>query len=180
MRAHLALSTAGIAIAVAATAACSAPASSAVSQNDDMVLYARGAALKEMEAAEDQARESFDVFLKAHEQNDGGNSRFVVKVGKPTPKGVTEYLWVTTETVKDDKWSGRLLNTAVEIPNLKAGGRLDFVDDEIVDWSFTRGGKDYGQFTTRVMIKNAPPDQKAKAAEQLTRLWSTPLPPEAR
>jgi uncharacterized protein YegJ (DUF2314 family) len=159
-----------------ATAACSAPAEVGNAQSDEMVVYQRGAALKEMAAAEDQARDSFDIFLQAHEENDGGNSRFAVKIGKPTPNGGTEYLWVTTDSVKDGAWSGRLLNTPVEIPNLKVGAPVEFVDDDIVDWTFTRGGKDYGQFTTRVMLKNAPADQKAQAAEQLRRLWPTPLP----
>ncbi len=169
--------TAILIVSALASAACSAPSSDTAAKSDELSVK-MAAGDQEMLDAVDEARANFEVFLKAHDENDGKNSAFLIKIGRPTPdKRGTEFLWVTGDSYKDGKWTGRVATRPTVLTDVHQGDTVAYTDDDIEDWAFSRDGKDYGQFTTRVMLKHAPADQ---ANKEQSRLAPTPLPPEPR
>jgi uncharacterized protein YegJ (DUF2314 family) len=131
----------------------------------------------EMQQAEAQARETLPSFWNRIKSGDPQIDLAVIKLGFPTPNGATEYLWAAVRPQSETDHRAMLLNDAVEVSDLRAKQLVTFDPAQIGDWGYRKGGKFYGQFTTRVMIKRATPEI---AQEQDASLWPKPLEGEAR
>ena len=145
---------------------------------DEVINYSDSDAV--MNAAIAQARETFPLFMVQYyrEAEDTGAflDAFSVKVEMLTSDGVTtEIIWVSPFIETETGFLGLLANDPDDLPGLAYGSEIEFTFDQIADWSYVRGGRGFGNFTTRVML----PDIDADLAQELKDYLSeVPLPAE--
>ena len=126
----------------------------------------------EMQAAEKQARGTLPIFWRHLANRDPKIDLALVKVGYPTPGGGTEFLWMVLTGIEGSKVSGQIVNEPLEVPGVHVRQKVVVDKSTIGDWAYRKGGKFYGHFTTRVMLKRV--DAKTAAAESVD-LAPTPL-----
>ncbi len=99
----------------------------------------------------------------------------MVKVGFPITKPVksVEYMWVNHLKLDGDTVTGKLDQDPDFRPDLKYGRTVSFMESQIIDWAIRYKGRQYGHFTTRVLIKGHPKDE----AEMKKILSDDPYPP---
>jgi len=122
----------------------------------------------EMNAAIAKARATLPVFWKhlaAHPEMAQDHS---LKVGLPATGGGHEHIWVGHIQAKGDKITGLLANEPNALPGLKLGSPVTFTQGQISDWAYTKGGKLYGHYTTRVVIKHIDPAEAAPVRAMLS------------
>lgn len=125
--------------------------------------------------ARNAARESLGHFWSA--QRKGGRaSDFSLKVTFDTPQGQQEHIWTNAIQRDGDTITGVIANTPLNVPSLRPGQRVIIDPARIYDWAYTRDGKLYGHFTSRVLLDGMP---AAEAAPIRAQLSTTPLPAEA-
>ena len=71
---------------------------------------------------------------------------------------------------------GEVLNRPEDLPNVHEGQQVRVPNSKITDWSYVKGGKMFGQFTTRVLNKM---DERMRR-ETSPYLAPTPLEPGDR
>ena len=151
---------------------------SATAQPDDGLVYSHdgGAAV---DAAIVKARESLPIFWRKFDarQHAPAYDAFMLKVKLPAKKIETEAIWVDVVSRKGEQIEGVVTEDAVYIPGLKAGSRIKVDPASVIDWSYNKNNKVYGQFTTRALMDDATPAQRAEA---LAALAPTPLEIESR
>jgi uncharacterized protein YegJ (DUF2314 family) len=149
---------------IASQAACSP-------EDDKAVWFKKHDPIFDAPTAE--ARSTLPVFWR-HLAKDRGVEQALVKIGFPTAHGGVEFLWVGLTGFSDTSVRGKIVNEPEDVPNIHAGQPYEADISKITDWAYFKGGRSYGQFTTRVMLKAASPEER-KA--QLEALAPTPLEP---
>ena len=130
----------------------------------------------EMQAAMQEAVRSLPRFLSEALGADGvSRDGMAIKVelqADGSVAGMTEeIIWVAPFARIDGGFAGLLANEPQALGGLKAGDRVDFSQEQIVDWSFPGpDGKVYGNFTTRVMLPHLSDDERATLTEALSEL----------
>lgn len=114
---------------------------------------------EEMDAAIARARSEIDSFIA--EMSKGTGTDFSVKVGIED-KEETEHFWLKDIVYRNGKFEGVIDNDPGLISNVKRGQRWSAKQSEISDWLFMRGGKMYGNYTLRPLLKTMPEEKAAK------------------
>jgi len=123
--------------------------------------------------AEQEARRTLPMFWQLLALHPEYSSAFSVKAGFDTDMGFVDYLWLVNLKRDGDKVTGVLDNEPDGLPNLHVGDTVRVDEARIIDWLLAVDDRQYGHFTTRVLLK-----RDAKMAEQLKNILSSePLPP---
>ena len=171
-----------LALAVAALLVACAPADaqqgsrSEAQREKEELLWARpdDAAV---EAAKAEARKTLPVFWTHLSAADPADSNFLIKVGLPVKDGGAEHIWGSVVKRDGDDLVVRLANEPFYLPGLHLGSEVRTSISRVSDWSYDHGGRKYGHFTTRVLMRTATPEQR----EQLAAILApTPLEAEAK
>ena len=114
---------------------------------------------QEMDAAIARARSEVDSFIA--ELSKGNGTNFAVKV-PIEDKGETEHFWLTDIAYQNGKFEGVIGNDPGIVTNVKSGQKWTVKKSEISDWLFMRGGKMYGNYTIRPLLKTMSEKEAAK------------------
>lgn len=156
-----------VALAALSIGACDSP----VFNNDDGLTYFE-ADDSEMNAAIAEARQTMPSFWAAYDSDPDVRANAMIKVGLPTDGDGQEHIWTKEITREGGVVRGRLANEPVYLPGMALGSEVVIEPERISDWSYTRGGKLWGSYTTRVMLREL---SKAEADEMRAMLSPTPL-----
>ena len=129
-----------------------------------------------LDAAISEARASLPTFWSKFDRRKAGEGDYLVKAGMKTTGGGTEHIWMDVLDHSADKITGRLANEPEHLSGLSIGSQVEVDVRDVSDWAYSRDGKFYGHFTTRVLSERMPPDVRAQADRMLA---PTPLEPEA-
>lgn len=130
-----------------------------------------------MEGAIKAGKDSLPTFWRKIDSGDPAIEEAMVKVGYPTAHGGTEYLWMALESHSAEAVTGVLVNEPEDVPGVHEGQRATVELSRVADWAYFKGGKSFGQFTTRMLLDVADENQRAEIAESLA---PTPLEPETK
>jgi uncharacterized protein YegJ (DUF2314 family) len=119
---------------------------------------------KEMDAAIARARSEVDSFIT--ELSKGNGSDFAVKA-PIQDKDETEHFWLTDIVYRNGKFEGIIGNEPGIVTNVKSGQKWTVKKAEISDWMFMRGGKMYGNYTMRPLLKTMPEEEAEKFRSML-------------
>ncbi|XYD12666.1 DUF2314 domain-containing protein (plasmid) [Methylobacterium sp. NMS12] len=119
-----------------------------------------------MEAAKARGRATLPEFLATVAAPQPGQSDFAVKVGFTgrTREGAArvEYFWVTPFTIRGERITGVLGNRPVYATQLRAGQRVSFGRDEVVDWNYREDGIMRGNFTGCAVLRKSSAEDRAR------------------
>ena len=106
-----------------------------------------------MQRAYQKARAGLPDFLAKLANPSKDTDMYSVKVGVKDGKN-TEYFWIADIVRRDGKFSGVIDNDAELVTNVKIGQKIDFVQSEIVDWTYLdqKQRKMFGNFTMCAML----------------------------
>jgi uncharacterized protein YegJ (DUF2314 family) len=126
-------------------------------------------------SARADARGSLPHFWRAWDAG-APASDFGLKVSFDTSKGDLEHIWTNDIRREGRTITAVVANTPIDLPTIRPGQRVTVDPDRIFDWTYTRDGKLYGHFSSRVLLDTMPP---AEAAEIRAMFSAQPLPPGA-
>ncbi len=142
---------------------------------DEVIVYSESD--NSMNAAIAEARATFPLFMAQYYQESEDTGAFLdafsVKVEMPTSDGADEVIWVSPFIETETGFLGLLNNEPNDLPGLSYGSEVTFDMAQIADWSYQRGGKAFGNYTTRVMLPDLGPDVAQQVRDYLS---ATPLP----
>ncbi len=122
----------------------------------------------EMSAAIATARAGLPGFFQRFRAGEG--ERFSVKLAVPvrgTPDH--EHIWMRIATIEDGKLvRGHLTNEPERLPGLRFGSAFSAPFSRISDWSYWKGGMQFGNYTTRVILKQLSPAQAEELGAHLS------------
>lgn len=133
-----------------------------------------------MNAAVAEAQRTYPQFLATFRADTASNQEnYMVKVGLQTggdrPPTEIEHIWVDHLRFEGGVLVGALANAPDYLPGMQLGSRVEIETARVSDWSIVRREGMYGNFTTRVMLRDLSPDE---AAEYRRALTESPLPPD--
>jgi uncharacterized protein YegJ (DUF2314 family) len=105
-----------------------------------------------MEKAIATARATWAEALAQHRR--GGE--LSVKFPFPTPGGNVEHIWVTVQTIDDERVHGVLANEPHDLGDWKLGTKVSAKIAELSDWLFVRDGTMVGGYTVKALEPPAP------------------------
>ncbi len=123
---------------------------------------------REMETAVAEARRTLPLFWSMYETDREMRAAAKLKVGFPTPGGGREHMWLHDIRRTNGVITGVLENIPDAPMSIRKGDTVTIDAVEISDWGYARGGRLYGNFTTRAMLKYLDPG----IVEQLRALLS--------
>jgi uncharacterized protein YegJ (DUF2314 family) len=166
-----------VAMAVAATLACGCQKQAVGAQStqtaDAPVVFAQSNDA-EVNAAIAEARGNLPRLWQLFESRPSDIDMYSLKIAFPTSGGGAEHIWIEVVSRDGDNIVGTIDNDPEYRPDLKLGMTVHVKASQISDWSYRRGGKLFGHFTTRVLVRRMQP---AEAADTLKLLSPTPLEP---
>ncbi len=122
-----------------------------------------------------EARRTLPTFWRLLADNPQHPEAFAVKVAFPGERGIVDYLWLVNIKHHGNKVIGVLDNGPDARPDLHLGQTVTANVSDVEDWSIAVNGRQFGHYTTRVLIKRDP-----KAAAQLRSILSDrPMPTAA-
>lgn len=116
---------------------------------------------KAMEKAIEQARATFDDFLKRIKNPQPGDKHFAVKVMIKDANG-TEHFWVNDLKLDAEPYSGKIGNEPGIVKCVKLDQVYSFSRKDITDWMYMANGKMQGNYTLRPIL-DAMPKEEADA-----------------
>lgn len=119
---------------------------------------------RQMQAAIGRARREVDWFLG--EMRTGRGSNWSVKV-PIKDEGNIEHFWLTDISYQNGQFSGLIGNDPGIVSNVSFGDQWTIHKSQISDWMFVRGGKIYGNYTLRPLLKSMPPEEARQLASKL-------------
>ena len=122
----------------------------------------------EMSAAIATARAGLPGFFQRFHAGEG--ERFSVKLAVPI-KGTPDYehIWMRIATIDDGKMvRGHLTNDPENLPGLRFGSAFSAPLSRISDWSYWKGGMQFGNYTTRVILKRLSPAEAEELGAHLS------------
>lgn len=125
-----------------------------------------------LDSAKAEAQATLPIFWR-HFAEDRGVEHALVKIGFPTAHGGLEYLWLAITEFTDKGVRGEIVNEPEDVPNIHDGQSYEARISEIIDWAYIKGGKSYGQFTTRALLARDP----NAFGSDVQDLAATPLEP---
>ena len=128
---------------------------------------------KSLDPAIADAKATLPVFWR-HLDGDPLITDPAVKVAFPTQHGGTEYLWIFVDSHSGEAFRGRVGNEPEDVPSVRAEQPYTGKISEITDWSYAKNDKQYGQYTTRILVKQGGFKDEARY------LAPTPLEPGDR
>ncbi len=81
-----------------------------------------------------------------------------------------EHFWLSDVVYRDGEFQGTIGNDPGIVTNVTFGQSWTIKKAEISDWMFMRGGKMYGNYTMRPLLKTMP----AEEAEQYRSMLAEP------
>lgn len=120
----------------------------------------------EMEKARQKAMSSIQDYWIAKENCEDCHT-FKIKVAFGAPNGALEHMWVDSAQETDGMIVGILENEPRDVKALAIGDKVTFTNADISDWSYFKGQKAEGHFTTRVLLRRMPAEQKYYYADIL-------------
>ena len=119
----------------------------------------------EMNAAIQQAKDSFPLFIKAFQSPTFTQSYFAVKVKFSYGNGENgEHIWVSQLTFSDNQFTGVVGNEPLYVKDIKLGDSVIINNDDVSDWMIIDDGKLLGGFTIYV-IRNSMTENERKQFE---------------
>jgi uncharacterized protein YegJ (DUF2314 family) len=159
---------------VCAGAACHPPASAQSSQAPEAPIAYVDKQDAEVNASIAEARRNLPIFWRTFDRQPEGVDRYGLKIRFPTQSGGGEHIWIDVTSRNGDDIVGVIDNDPEYRPDLKLGMTVHVKAADITDWSYRRGGKMFGGFTTRVLLKHL---DEADAAKTRTLLSPSPVEP---
>jgi uncharacterized protein YegJ (DUF2314 family) len=156
-RGYAVLLSAAIATGLAATLALGQPLVDKTGR-DEVARVAKDDPV--MAQAMHKARETLPDFLAQAASPKPGTQGFSVKVAVHDGDEV-EYFWIHPFQRNGEQFSGRLNHQPRTVHNVAFGQTLTFLQNEIVDWTYTDGNRMQGNYTARALLKNASPAERA-------------------
>jgi len=114
---------------------------------------------KEMEAAIARARTEVDRFIAELTKPTGTDHAVKVPI---KDAGRVEHFWLTDVVYSAGNFNGTINNDPGIVKNVKIGDKRSVSKQDISDWMYMRGGKMYGNYTMRPLLKAMPADEAAK------------------
>ena len=114
-----------------------------------------------------RARSEVDSFVAELAKGDGED--FAVKAPIRDGDNV-EHFWLSDVVYRDGEFQGTIGNDPGIVTNVTFGQSWTIKKAEISDWMFMRGGKMYGNYTMRPLLKTMP----AEEAEQYRSMLAEP------
>jgi len=124
-----------------------------------------------------KAVETQDIFWAKFDAREPGTSNYGVKLEMIAPDGFHEYIWAEPVSHTPDQVVARIANEPVHLKGVSLGSEVRVKADTLWDWTYQKGGKAYGHFTTRALMSSATPEQRAEVQGLLA---PTPLESDAR
>ena len=112
----------------------------------------------EMNQAIAEARDSLEYFWSVYD-NPAEAYYFCLKIALPDTTGLVEHIWVDDIHREGGKVYGLIANNPVFLKSVVMGQEIEILNDLISDWSFMRGGRQYGSYTVRVLLERLPREQ---------------------
>lgn len=122
----------------------------------------------ELKAAMKAARDTLPIFWTLFDTDPVVKRSGIVKMAFPIRGGGSEHMWLRDLERKNGAIYGTLDNYPAADVGVREGDRVKIDPALITDWSYVRAGRMYGGYTTRAMLKQAPPE----IAEGLLRVLS--------
>ncbi|MEM7349773.1 MAG: DUF2314 domain-containing protein [Acidobacteriota bacterium] len=113
-----------------------------------------------MDAAMEQARETFDFFVEQLRAAGPDQRDFFVKVGL-REGDLIEHLWVAELQAVGDAVEGTLQNQPYALQGYAQGQRVTVERDDLSDWSYVENDKLRGGFTLRLLRERMSPEDRA-------------------
>lgn len=149
------LSRVMISLSVALTlAACSAGPNATAERNDVAQVEADDSA---MEAAKQEGRATLPRFFERLASPSANEDNFAVKLNL-TPDGEAEFIWAGDLQRSGQGLSGTLSNDPIA-EGFSLGQRVPIDESQVIDWGYMKDGVMQGHATTRVLLKQLPPEQ---------------------
>lgn len=115
----------------------------------------------EIQAARDEARRTLPDFWRRIDADPQLREKASLKVEFEKGEN-SEAMWVgQLRRSPDGRITGVLNNTPVMVTNVKQGDAVTVDPDLIMDWTYHRGGRAWGHYTTRVLLGRMPAHQRA-------------------
>ena len=108
-----------------------------------------------------EARRTFPRFAARLAAPQPRDERFSVKVAVPHAGG-HEHLWLGDLVLGRDSLRGTVQNASVYVPGLTMGRRLAAPRVAVTDWMFVEAGVLRGAYTTRVLLRRMPADERRR------------------
>ena len=157
--------------AVLAAGACSRDAEA----DDGTILI--DPADKAVNEAKREAFRTLPVFWSKFDAKEPGASHYLVKVALHAKGGGDEIVWAEPLQRAPDDVVVRIANQPIYLAEPKLGDVIHVPPEDLVDWSYEKNGKLYGNFVTRSTMSRAKPDERAFMEAHLA---PTPLESESR
>jgi uncharacterized protein YegJ (DUF2314 family) len=135
-------------------------ADSAQPLSEKMIYTDGGVALDKARA---EAVRTLPTFWSKFYAKAPDTSDFALKVKLATDDGRgSEYIWAEPIRQTGDVVVVRLINEPVHVKALKYGSEVRSKVSDIWDWAYMKNERLYGHFTTRVLVKEASPQERAE------------------
>ncbi len=130
-------------------------------------LIRSGYSEQEMKAATTRARKEIDSFILELSNPTGDSHAVKMPI---TDNGETEHFWLIDVTYNNGQFAGVINNDPGIVKNVQIGEKREVKKAEISDWMFIRGGKLYGNYTMRPLLKTMPKQE----AERYRSMFANP------
>jgi len=115
-----------------------------------------------MNAAIQEAQDSLDVFIADLESPRVGQVYFSIKARFPVPgsSGDYEHIWLYDVVYTGDKFTGRIANEPLDVPDLELDQKVSVEREDVSDWMIIEDGVLVGGFTIRVLRDRLSPEER--------------------
>ncbi len=90
-----------------------------------------------------------------------------VKVRLGDPDGMTEHIWLYDVTLAEGAIAGKLVDSAELLPGFHAGDVVQVEPRQISDWMTVENGRACGGFTSRIMVAEMNPEERAAYFQEM-------------
>lgn len=122
------------------------------------------------------ARASLPHFWEHASKFPGQEHWHIVKIGLPSTEGGNENVWIYTTEKQGDDLKGVIVTQPESlVSGLRKGGKIEFKEADIIDWSYDEDGLRRGEFTKRAEFADLTPAEIAEALDY-EAIHPTPVP----
>ncbi len=122
------------------------------------------------------ARASLPHFWEHASKFPGQAHWHIVKIGLPSTEGGNENVWIYTTEKQGDDLKGVIVTQPESlVGGLRKGGKIEFKESDVIDWSYDEDGLRRGEFTKRAEFADLTPAEIAEALDY-EAIHPTPVP----
>jgi len=122
------------------------------------------------------ARASLPHFWEHASKFPGQAHWHIVKIGLPSTEGGNENVWIYTTEKQGDDLKGVIVTQPESlVSGLRKGGKIEFKESDVIDWSYDEDGLRRGEFTKRAEFADLTPAEIAEALDY-EAIHPTPVP----